>query len=104
MATAQLCRDLRARGLGVRSCCSRRRIRSKDKVTGWTAALDDYLTKPFDFGELLARGARVGTPSLDPLLQELSIADLKIDPVTRKVTRAAQIDSVDAKEYQLLEC
>jgi len=99
----KLCRDLRARGLGVPVLLLTAKNSIGDKVTGLDSGADDYLTKPFDFGELLARVRALGRRVATPLLQELSIADLKIDPVTRKVTRAAQSIQLTPKEYQLLE-
>jgi len=99
----KLCRDLRARGLGVPVLLLTAKNSIEDKVTGLDSGADDYLTKPFDFGELLARVRALGRRVSTPLLQELSIADLKIDPVTRKVTRAAQSIQLTPKEYQLLE-
>src|SRR5882762_2466577 len=99
----KLCRDLRARGLGVPVLLLTAKNSIEDKVTGLDSGADDYLTKPFDFGELLARVRALGRRVATPLLQELSIADLKIDPVTRKVTRGAQAIQLTPKEYQLLE-
>ena len=99
----KLCRDLRARGLGVPVLLLTAKNSIEDKVTGLDSGADDYLTKPFDFGELLARVRALGRRVSTPLLQELSIADLKIDPVTRKVTRAGQSIQLTPKEYQLLE-
>ena len=99
----KLCRDLRARGLGVPVLLLTAKNSIEDKVTGLDSGADDYLTKPFDFGELLARVRALGRRVSTPLLQELSIADLKIDPVTRKVTRGAQAIQLTPKEYQLLE-
>jgi DNA-binding response OmpR family regulator len=99
----KLCRDLRARGLGVPVLLLTAKNSIGDKVTGLDSGADDYLTKPFDFGELLARVRALGRRVATPLLQELGIADLKIDPVTRKVTRGAQSIQLTPKEYQLLE-
>jgi len=74
-----------------------------DKVAGLDSGADDYLTKPFAFEELLARVRallRRGTTSGTTVL---AVADLRLDPVTRDVTRAARRIELTAKEYALLE-
>jgi len=74
-----------------------------DKVRGLDLGADDYLTKPFEFAELLARvrallrrGAGVPAPTL-------AVADLTLDPSTRAVTRAGRRIDLTAREYALLE-
>lgn len=74
-----------------------------DKVRGLDLGADDYLTKPFAFAELLARVRallRRGKPQRSPLLK---VADLMIDPSTRRVTRGGTAIELTAKEYALLE-
>lgn len=99
----KLCRDLRARGVGVPVLLLTAKNSIEDKVIGLDSGADDYLTKPFDFSELLARVRALGRRVAAPLLQSLVIADLSIDPVTRSVTRAGQAIQLTPKEYQLLE-
>jgi len=75
-----------------------------DRVTGLDAGADDYLGKPFDFKELLARIRallRRRTKELRP--EVLQIADLKIDRARHAVTRAGRNINLTAKEYSLLE-
>ncbi len=74
-----------------------------DKVSGLDSGADDYLTKPFEFAELLARvrallrrGAATGTPIL-------SVGDLVLDPATRAVRRSGQAIELSPREYALLE-
>jgi DNA-binding response OmpR family regulator len=75
----------------------------EDRVQGLNLGCDDYLVKPFSFAELLARiqvqlrrGATLGTA-------ELRAADLVLDPLKRKVTRAGKLIELSNKEYSLLE-
>ncbi len=75
---------------------------TKDKVRGLDSGADDYLAKPFEFDELLARvrallRRREGGTSI------LKYADLEMDLVQRKVVRAGQTVVLTPKEFSLLE-
>ena len=74
----------------------------EDKVLGLDTGADDYLTKPFAFQELLARVRallRRRAEAESPLLQ---VADLRLDPATRIVSRGDQEIELTAKEFTLL--
>ena len=74
-----------------------------DRVRGIDGGADDYLVKPFAFPELLARIralTRRGSP--DQVLRR-QVADLELDRVTRKVTRAGVDIPLTAREFELLE-
>ncbi|HXZ62537.1 MAG TPA: response regulator transcription factor [Acidimicrobiales bacterium] len=74
-----------------------------DRVTGLNVGADDYVVKPFDFEELVARiHALQRRPRLvlDPVLE---CADLRIDPATRQVTVAGELISLTATETALVE-
>jgi DNA-binding response OmpR family regulator len=75
-----------------------------DRVQGLQAGGDDYLTKPFAFAELLARvQALVRRASRAPEPTSLTVADLSIDLLSRKVTRAGQNVELRPREFALLE-
>jgi two-component system, OmpR family, copper resistance phosphate regulon response regulator CusR len=73
-----------------------------DKVMGLDLGADDYLTKPFVFEELLARvRALLRRGPTAPAV--LAVADLRLDPATREVTRGEKRIDLTPKEYALLE-
>ena len=75
-----------------------------DRIEGLRAGGDDYLTKPFAFGELLARiEALLRRGSQPETSTRLRIADLELDLLGRKVVRAGKSIDVTSKEFQLLE-
>jgi two-component system copper resistance phosphate regulon response regulator CusR len=99
----EVCRQLREQGVRVPILLLTARGGVTDRITGLDRGADDYLTKPFDFGELTARIRallRRGTELKDPVLQ---VGDLAIDTRSHAVTRSASQISLTAKEYSLLE-
>lgn len=80
--------------------------KTDDKVIGFDSGADDYLTKPFEFRELLAR-VKVLTKRNHPEPQNatriLSIADLEMNLDSHAVVRAGQKVELTAKEFALLE-
>lgn len=98
-----VCRQLRADGLAVPILLLTARDAVSDRITGLDAGADDYLIKPFDFHELLARTRALlrRGPALRPDL--LRIADLVIDTRARSVARAGKQIALTAREYALLE-
>jgi two-component system OmpR family response regulator len=74
-----------------------------DIVGGLDSGADDYLTKPFSIGVLLARLRAVSRRGAIPRPVYLEIADVRLDPGSRRVTRAGEILSLTPREYQLLE-
>ena len=76
-----------------------------DKIAGLDCGADDYITKPFDFEELLAR-IRAGlrrTGELWSSPAKIEVADVLIDPTTRQVWRRGVLLELTAREYELLE-
>ena len=76
-----------------------------ERIKGLKAGGDDYLTKPFAFGELMARLEVLArrTPTSLQTVSELSVADLRIDFRTHKVTRAGKLITLRPREFCLLE-
>ena len=73
-----------------------------DRVKGLELGADDYLVKPFAFSELLARVRALLKRGKHQAADTLSLSDLEIDPIRRRVTRAGQRMELTAKEYALL--
>src|SRR5579884_2147956 len=73
-----------------------------DRVKGFELGADDYLVKPFAFSELLARIRSLLRRAPVRQLEILRIADLEIDLLRHRVTRAGQRIDLTAKEFQLL--
>jgi len=98
-----VCRDLRARGMFSPRLMLTAKDAVKDRVSGLNAGADDYLTKPFVFAELLARiHALLRRSELTrPVI--LRVADLAVDPLSHRVTRAGIALSLTPKEYAILE-
>ena len=62
----------------------------QDRIAGLDAGADDYLVKPFDFGELLARLRALGRRGAAEKGTVLRVGDLVLDPATRRVSRAGR--------------
>ena len=76
-----------------------------DKLTGFDAGADDYLVKPFEFKELLARirallKRSTGQPSVS---NKIKVADLELDLDKKRASRNAKVIELTAKEFSLLE-
>lgn len=99
----QVCRAIREEGATVPILMLTARDAVDDRISGLDCGADDYLTKPFDFGELLAR-LRALLRRPDALLPEsIKISDLEISLDSRRVKRANQEIQLTSKEFTLLE-
>jgi len=75
-----------------------------EKIRGLRAGGDDYLTKPFSFGELVARiEAMIRRGQVQPQETVLKIADLEMDLIAHKVMRAGRKIHLQPQEWRLLE-
>jgi two-component system response regulator MprA len=100
------CRRLRAAGDHVPVLMLTARDAVGDRVSGLDAGADDYLVKPFELDELLARVRallRRGALSAGEAEPTLSFGDLKMDPATREVTRGERRLDLTRTEYLLME-
>ncbi|MEA2255804.1 MAG: two-component system, OmpR family, response regulator [Solirubrobacteraceae bacterium] len=73
-----------------------------DRIRGLDAGADDYLVKPFDFGELLARLRALTRRGPSDGSAGLEVGDLRLDPATRVVTRDGRETELTAREFELL--
>ena len=99
----QVCRELRAAGFRAPILMLTARDAVDDRVAGLDSGADDYLAKPFDFKELLARLRALSRRSDRLHPQVVKIADLTLNTANHVATRAGRPVSLTAKEYGLLE-
>jgi two-component system OmpR family response regulator len=98
-----VCRALREGGRWAPVLMLTARDGVGDRIRGLDAGADDYLVKPFDYGELIARLralVRRGAPERPSVLV---VDDLEVDPAAHTVTRAGQAVELTAREFALLE-
>jgi two-component system alkaline phosphatase synthesis response regulator PhoP len=102
-----VCRDLRQMGLTIPILMLTARDQTVDKVVGLKIGADDYVTKPFEMAELLARieallrRAAKLFPEAPALFQ---FGPIRVDLSRTEVLRDGKVMSLSAKEFQLLRC
>ncbi len=96
-------RELRDQDISTPVLCLTAKDAVEDIVEGLETGSDDYLTKPFAFGELLARVKALLRRTSKDRGAEIFFADLRLDPVSHKVWRSDKEIDLTAKEYGLLE-
>ena len=99
----EVCRELRTRGDATPILMLTARATVDDRLTGFEAGADDYLTKPFSFRELLARIHALLRRDSKLRPDVLEIEDLIVDSASHRVSRASHNVELTAKEYALLE-
>ncbi|MBD2329054.1 response regulator transcription factor [Alkalinema sp. FACHB-956] len=98
-----LCRQLRNRNYRLPVLMLTARDTISDKIHGLDAGADDYMVKPFDLQELMARVRALLRRGGNPTAIQLTWGELQIDPSTYEVTYANQPLSLTPKEYAILE-
>jgi two-component system response regulator MprA len=96
-------RKLRERGNQTPVLMLTARDAPADIVNGLNSGADDYLTKPFSLDILLARLRAVSRRGAIPRPTCLQIADVRLDPASRQVTRGGEVLSLTPREYNLIE-
>ena len=99
----EVCRRLRADDLKIPILMLTARDATEDKIKGLDLGADDYLTKPFEFGELLARLRALLRRGSELRPAKIALADLEIDTAAQRVWRNNQEILLTTKEYALLE-
>jgi two-component system OmpR family response regulator len=99
----ETCRRLRDRGVWVPVLMLTARDAVEDRVAGLDGGADDYLTKPFSFGELLARLRAIARRGSVARPAVLTVGTLSLDPARRQVWRGEEEISLSSKEFAILE-
>ncbi len=99
----EVIRATRRAGVQTSILCLTARAEAGDRVTGLDLGADDYVAKPFNLAELLARVRALlrRSPRMAPTV--LRCADLVLDPATRRVERSGKEIELTPREYALLE-
>jgi len=100
----EVCRRIVAEGSGSRVLMLTAAATVGQRVAGLGLGADDYLPKPFDFAELVARIRALGRRPATALPPILHSGDLMLDPNLRVVTRGGRRLELSGKEFAVLEC
>jgi DNA-binding response OmpR family regulator len=97
-----VCRAIRANGNRTPILMLTALDAVEQRIAGLDAGADDYLTKPFDYGELLARLRAITRRNAEPMHPRLTVGDLVIDPARREVLRGGKAIHLTSREYSFL--
>ena len=99
----RVCDEMRSRGRQTPILMLTARDAVDDRIKGLEMGADDYLPKPFHFGELVARVRALVRRDRVHRARVIRVADLEIDTARRRVTRAGREVGLSNREYTLLE-
>ena len=99
----EVCRVLRERAFWAPVLMLTARGQISDRIEGLDVGADDYLAKPFDFGELLARLRALIRRAPAERPSRLEVADLVVDPAAHVVERLGERVELTAREFAVLE-
>lgn len=99
----EVCKKIREMGVETPIIMLTARDTIEDRIMGLDAGADDYLVKPFAFGELLARVRALLRREKTVQRTKLQVGDLMLDPVTHEVFRGERLVELTSKEYRLLD-
>jgi two-component system OmpR family response regulator len=102
MSGIEVCRTLRAEGNGVPILMLTALDAVEDRIAGLDAGADDYLTKPFAFGEMLARLRALTRRHSDVAATRLAVGALVIDTARHRVQLGAATITLTAREFDFL--
>jgi DNA-binding response OmpR family regulator len=98
----EICRLIRAEGLGMPIIMLTAKGEESDVVLGLNIGADDYVTKPFSISELLARSAAFLRRTKKEVEEVVEFGDLRLDRAARRLTRAGEEIELSPKEFSLL--
>jgi two-component system, OmpR family, copper resistance phosphate regulon response regulator CusR len=99
----EILKAMRDRGIKTPVLVLTARDTLQDRVLGLDTGADDYMIKPFAFAELVARIRALVRRGRATELPRLTVADLELDRITRKVLRGGHAVELTAREFELLE-
>jgi DNA-binding response OmpR family regulator len=100
----EVCRQIVSEQSGSRVLMLTAASSIRERVDGLGLGADDYLPKPFDFSELVARIRALGRRTTTPLAPTLMTGDVTLDPNRRVAFRAGRRLELSPKEFAVLEC
>jgi two-component system, OmpR family, copper resistance phosphate regulon response regulator CusR len=99
----EILKAMRDRGIKTPVLALTARDTVQDRILGLDTGADDYMIKPFAFAELVARIRALVRRGRAAEIPRLSVADLELDLITRKVSRRGSLVDLTAREFELLE-